>query len=191
MSLSAPSVAIFLRLRFADARRITVIHVNGWATKCPPPPPRPQNLAVCPCDGTTLAIAIFREKNGPTVATGTFATGEGRPSHLRVVSPGQRLSTGMRVCALCGCIRCTCTYVNCNVVSLSCLVPVWVFLDSKKPAKRWATWPMGPATPHIQPKFSRISCFGFVGSLLGFWLVSDFLFGFLGRKTQTVCILAL
>ena len=34
--------------------------------------------------------------------------GEGRPSHLRVVSPGQRLSTGMRARALCGCICCFC-----------------------------------------------------------------------------------
>ena len=53
--------------------------------------------------------------------------GEDRPSHLRVVSPGQRLSTGMRVGALCGCIRCTCMYVNGYDVSLSCPVSVWVF----------------------------------------------------------------
>ena len=155
-------------------------------------------------------------------------SGEGRPSHLRVVSPGQRLSTGLRVRALCGCISCLCMYDNCNIVRPSCLVPVlgvffWIinragealghscsevpclFLlrvmlacvgrfpgrekplatsVSRSPPRHLRTTgrPMGPATPHIQPQFSRINWLGSVGYLLGFWLVFDHCLEFTGEK---------
>ena len=55
------------------------------------------------CPSRTPEIAAMSE---------TREMGEGRPSHLRVVSPGQRLSTRVSVCALCGCISGTCMYVN-------------------------------------------------------------------------------
>ena len=75
----------------------------------------------------SLAIAIaFRDFARQRPQNFHFG-GEDRPSPLLVGSPGQRLSTGMRVRALCGCISCICMYVNCNNVGPSCLVPVWVF----------------------------------------------------------------
>ena len=44
--------------------------------------------------------------------------------------------------------------------------------------------PMGPATPRTQTKLSRINCCGFVASLLGFWLVSDYCSDFSGENLR-------
>ena len=101
-------------------------------------------------EGLRIATALASYRIRKTRSTGV---GEDWPSPLHVGSPGQRLSTGMRVRALCRCISCTCMHGHCNNVGPSCLVLVWVFF--------WNSARAGEALGHLVLRF-----YAFVASCL-------------------------